>query len=248
MNSMKKIFIKEKLKNIGFELENISLGDFDIIGEYTAKKARDPTSELFKSAGCFFRPNYERGILLYSLVSTFNIESYLEIGFGRGYSSLCVAKAMCDLGIDGKITTIDPALDEDFISNLTKFYPKEWFDKIKFIKGTSSSVMSSVKEEFDLIYIDGDHRYDAVKSDWEMTKNLYKKFIIFDDYHLPGVEQKDIDVASVVDDIDDETKELIITDRRIFFDDRQIADDDINYGQVILTNKSFDTSQYIVNW
>ena len=35
--------------------------------------------------------------------------------------------------------------------------------------------------------------------------------------------------------VEDDSKELIIMDRRIFFDDRRIEDDDINYGQVLLT-------------
>ena len=95
--------ILEKLEEFDFSIENIALGDFDYIGEYTAKKNRQQGSELYKSAGCFFRPNYERGILLYSIVSTFEVQSYLEIGFGRGYSAFCVAKAMCDKGIDGKV-------------------------------------------------------------------------------------------------------------------------------------------------
>ena len=65
--------ILEKLEEFDFSIENVSLGDFDYIGEYTAKKNRSPDSELYKSAGCFFRPNYERGILLYSIVSTFEV-------------------------------------------------------------------------------------------------------------------------------------------------------------------------------
>ena len=35
---MKQIMIQKKLKNMGVFLEDISLGDFDVIGEYTAKK------------------------------------------------------------------------------------------------------------------------------------------------------------------------------------------------------------------
>jgi predicted O-methyltransferase YrrM len=245
---MKKILITDKLEEIDFSLDYIKLGDFDYIGEYTAKKNRNPESDLYKTAGCFFRPNYERGILLYSLVSTFEIESYLEIGFGRGYSAFCVAKAMCDKGIDGKIVTIDPGLDKDFLSNLSKVFPGEWFDKIQFVKGTSQEGMRDIKEKFDMVYIDGDHRYDAVKLDWDMTKKLYNKFLIFDDYHLPTKEQKDMEVSKVVDNIKDKSKELIITDRRIFFDDRGYSDDDIDYGQVILTNKKFDTSDYVLSW
>ena len=66
---MKKVFIKQKLTDIGVSIDDISLGDFDQIGEFTAKKNRSPESELYKKVGCFFRPNYERGILIYSLIN-----------------------------------------------------------------------------------------------------------------------------------------------------------------------------------
>ena len=39
----------------------------------------------------------------------------LEIGFGRGYSTFCAVKAFKDFGIDGKITTIDPNFDQNFL-------------------------------------------------------------------------------------------------------------------------------------
>ena len=47
--------------------------------------------------------------------------------------------------------------------------------------------------------------------------------------------QKDIECSNLIDQIEDESKELIIMDRRIFFDDRRIKDDDIDYGQVLVT-------------
>jgi hypothetical protein len=232
---MKKIMIKEKLKNLGVHLEDIVIGDFDIIGEYTAKKNRTPDKEQYKTAGCFFRPNYERGILMYYLVRKKNIKSALEIGFGRGYSVFCMAKAMCDHGIDGKITTVDPNLDENFLNHLSKIFPKEWFDKIEFVKNTSDNYFLENKDKkYDFIYIDGDHRYEAVKNDWENSKDKFTKALLFDDYHMPSKRQKDIECSKVIDDITEFEKELIIMDRRIFFDDRRIKDEDIDYGQVLI--------------
>ena len=93
---MKKLMIQEKLKNLGVEIEDICLGDFDAIGEYTAKKSRSRDSELFRKIGCFFRANYERGILMYYLIRKLECESVLEIGFGRGYSTFCMAKSVTE--------------------------------------------------------------------------------------------------------------------------------------------------------
>ncbi len=226
--------IQEFLKNIDVELEDIKLGDFDVIGEYTAKKNRSPDSELYSSTGCFFRPNYERGILIYYLIRKFEIKSMLEIGFGRGYGTFCAAKAMSDHGIDGKITTVDPNLNQEFIQRLTNVFPRQWFDLISFTKTTSDQFFNSNDENFDFIYVDGDHRYQAVKNDWNNSKDRFDKLLLFDDYHLPTKRQKDIDCAKVIDDIKDYEKTLIVMDRRIFLDDRGYKDDEIDYGQVLL--------------
>ena len=230
---MKEIFIDEKLKEMGVFIEDINLGEFDIIGEYTAKKNRNQDSELFKKAGCFFRPNYERGILMYYLVRKMKLESILEIGFGRGYSTFCMAKAMCDHGIYGKITTVDPIFNQDFLNELTKIFPKDWFDKIEFVQSTSDAYFQENNDKkYDFIYIDGDHRYESVKKDWENSKDIFNKALLFDDYCKR--EQKDIECKDLIDMIEDDTKELIKMDRRLYFDDRRIPDEEIDYGQVLL--------------
>tara|TARA_B100001121_G_scaffold303592_1_gene317736 strand:+ start:356 stop:1132 length:777 start_codon:yes stop_codon:yes gene_type:complete len=233
---IRRIFITEKLKQIGVELSDLKLGDFDQIGELTAKKQRSPGSDLYNKVGAFFRPNYERGILIYSLIKKYKIKSYLEIGFGRGYSCMCAALAMSELG-EGKITTIDPNLDNDFLQGLSQSFPEDWFSMIHFIKGTSQEFLRGTDEKYDFIYVDGDHSYQAVKDDWELSKDKYNKIILFDDYHLPGKIEKDIDCSNVIDQIEDDSKELIIMDRRIFFDDRRIPDEEIDYGQVLITKE-----------
>ena len=241
---MKKILIKDKLEEINFNISSISLGDFDFIGEFTAKKSRDRNHPLFKTAGCFFRPNYERGLLIYSLITKFRLTSLLEIGFGRGYSTFCAAKAFQDAGINGKIVTVDPNLNKDFLEALSQVFPKEWFQMIEFHKATSQDLLPTMTDKYDLIYIDGDHTYDAVKSDWELTKDRYKQFLLFDDYHLPSKTDEGIECAKLIDSIEDDSKELIIMDRRIFFDDRRLPDSEIDYGQVLLSRslENFSTN------
>lgn len=234
---MKKIHIKDKLEELNFSLDDILLGDFDLIGEWCAKKQRGNDHELYKTAGAFFRPNYERGILIYSLILEYDIKSFLEIGFGRGYGTLCAAMAMHENG-GGTITTIDPNFDQNHIERLKQAFPKEWFDMINFASGYSQEYLSSNKEKYDFIYIDGDHRYEAVKEDWELCKDRYNKVLLFDDYiPLKDNAPDEIQCSTLIDSIQDDSKELITMDRRIFFDDRRLKDDEINYGQVLLTKE-----------
>lgn len=241
---MKVLSIQDKLQEIEFAVEDICLGDFDRIGEHTARKARSPSDPLFKSAGCFFRPNYERGILIYHLIKRFEMKSFLEIGFGRGYASLCAAKAMCDMGWDdGRVYSVDPNIDEQHLKLLSQAYPKEWLGKINLMQGTIDEAFSTVKEEIDLIYIDGDHRYEAVKHDWDVVKDKFRCFALFDDYDEDGPPQ--IEVKRLVDELDVD-KELIISDRMLFNDDRNLKRR--QYGQVLIKNPSFNDSEFLSGW
>jgi len=230
---MKEVHIKDKLIELGHPVEFLSLGDFDQIGHFTAYKRRTIDNELYKTTGAFFRPNYERGLLIYSLIRRYNIKSYLEIGFGRGYSCMCAAKAMSEIG-GGMVTTIDPFFDYGMWDQLKNVFPKEWTNQVEIVKEKSQDYLSKDTSSYDFIYIDGDHTADAVRQDWENTKDKYEKILLFDDYHKEQT-QDDIECSQVIDEIEDESKELIIMDRRIFLDDRRKTDEEINYGQVLLT-------------
>lgn len=243
---MKTIDIREKLIEVQYPVETLTLGDFDQIGEFTSKKSRNQNDKLYKTAGAYFRPNYERGLLIYSLVKRFEIKTFFEIGFGRGYASICAAKAMCDMGWDdGKVFSVDPAVDDNHLKQIAQVFPREWFSKLYLIKGTVDDAIPHLNGNVDMVYIDGDHRYEAVKHDWEMVKDRYNKFVLFDDY---DPKQNDaIQVKRLIDEIDLD-KELIIMDRRIFFDDRRLSDSEIDYGQVLIKNPTFDTSSYLLEW
>ena len=145
----------------------------------------------------------------------------------------------------GQITTIDPNFDEKFLQALGEVLNPAWFKYIKFVKGQSQDILPKVQEEkFDLVYIDGDHSYSATKSDWENTKDLYEKFLLFDDYHLPSKDDPGIECSRLIDEIDDDSKELIILDRRMFFDDRRLTDEEIDYGQVLLTKPGVERDDW----
>lgn len=243
---MKVIDIRQKLTDINHPVSEFVLGDFDMIGEYTARKNRSPSSDLYRTAGCFFRPNYERGLLIYALIRKFGISSFLEIGTGRGYATICAAKAMSDSGIAGRITTVDPQLSAENKQMIMRF-PPNWTSLIEFKAGRSVDVVPSLQGKFDLVYIDGDHSYEGTKADWEMTKDRFNMFLLFDDYHMASHhDDGGIQCARLIDEIDDSSKELILGDRRIFHDDRGLAT--LDYGQVLLTNSTFDVKAALGDW
>jgi len=243
--------IKKKLKDFSVNVDDIILGDFDAIGELTAKKARGPDSPMYKY-GKYFRANYERGILMYYLVRQFKITSFLEVGTGRGYVSFCVAKAMYDSNINGTIITIDPDIEKQGMEEILKYIPQQWWSKIKFAKGVSQAVLPDINENFELVYIDGAHDKESVLHDWTWAKSHFTKFCIFDDYFMSDEKRETMDIKSVVDTINEYDKELIITDRRIFLDDRGLKDSDIDYGQVIVYKdkklKRFVDSTGVDDW
>jgi hypothetical protein len=240
---MKHININDKLLELGVDPATVPMGDFDYIGEFTAKRDRAPGTENYNKFGAFYRSNYERGILIYYLIRKHGLTSMLEIGFGRGYATFCAARAFHDAGVQGEIITVDPAFDEKFLQALSQVLHKEWFKYVKFIKGTSQQVLQQFdNRKFDLIYIDGDHSYEGTKHDWEWSKERYTKFCLFDDYHLPSKDDPGIDCARLIDEIEDPTKELILMDRRMFFDDRRV--EKLDYGQVLLTGPEVEDDEW----
>jgi hypothetical protein len=242
---MKIVHIKDKLAELGVSIEDICLGDFDQIGELTAKRTRSPGDTLYTSCGCYYRSAYERGILTYYLVKQYGFKSFLEVGTGRGYVTFCVAKAFYDMGVKGKILTMDIAADENFFKQLQNVFPKEWFENITFVKGPSQAVLAQLNEKgekFDFAYIDADHSFEGTKADWEGVKGLYQRAVLFDDYHLLSKDDPGIKCRDLIDTIDVEKEncneiELIKLDRRIFADERGYTDEQVNYGQCLMTKR-----------
>jgi hypothetical protein len=231
---MKRIAILDKLAELGLKRADINLGSFDVIGELTARKRRDEKSEGFRRHGAFFRPNYERGVLIHSLIKHFRFNSLLEIGFGRGYAAVCAARAFEELGGTGKVTSIDPAIDEKQLKVINDSFPDAWTRRIELLPGTSKEILPRLTEPYDIVYIDGDHCEEATRFDWSYAEKLAKKFVLFDDYHRSSSDPN-IQCAIVIDAIQGYHKELILMDRRIFCDDRSVSDDELDYGQVLLT-------------
>ena len=165
--------------------------------------------------------NYERGILLYSLIAKFRPKNVLEIGMAEGYSTLCMAWAMTDYNINGRIFTIDPKpFDVPIKRKITweenpehntillstkelwnKFADKEWIEKIEVLTGFSGEVLQKKTEKFpkmDMGFIDGHHVYESVIHDFHaFLRTASENFcLLFDDY----IPNETDGVAKVIDE------------------------------------------------
>jgi hypothetical protein len=151
-------------------------------------------------------PNYERGILLYSLIAKYKPKNVLEIGTAEGYSTLCMAWAMTDYNINGKIFTIDPKpFDVPVERNVTwednpkhdtvmlsrrelwnKFADNEWIKKIEVLTGFSGEVLQKNTKlpKMDMGFIDGSHVYEAVVHDFYAFLEVASEsfYLLLDDY------------------------------------------------------------------
>jgi hypothetical protein len=242
---MRKVDVKDKVQELGANLPPVN--EFWTIGGLTALRS--------SADGRFYRSNYERGLLLYTMVAKYQPSVTLEFGTGRGFGALCMARAMVDNDIDGKIYTINLhrfderlewAINEGNGSSVeslsiqevwAKHVPVEWATRIHHICGNSVDIMakwrSSGFPDPDLAFIDGGHDYRTVKHDYYsmLAIAVPSKRILFDCYAV----KLDFGVCKLIDDEVDPVyeSELIFTDRRWFGGENE-NEEDPAYGMVLV--------------
>ncbi len=162
--------------------------------------------------------NYQHGRILYSKLSKYIKEkdikfiNVVEIGTARGFSSICMSKAINDANINGKIITIDIIPNDHKIywnciddleskksrKDLLKNWPEE-LNNISFLTGPSSFVLKKISfDRIHFAYIDGMHDYFNTKKEFDFISSRQKlnDIIIFDDY-----SKKFPDIMRLVEDI-----------------------------------------------
>ena len=156
---------------------------------------------------------YQHGRLLYTTLSDyvhqngFSHVNILETGTARGFSSLCMAKALRDRNVEGKIATIDPlphyvsmywnCIDDNESEKSRAQLLSNYSDLITryiwFLEGKSRDVLTRLElSRIHFAFLDGSHEYKDVKSEIDYVVPRQKKgdIIFFDDYqesYFPGI-------------------------------------------------------------
>lgn len=151
--------------------------------------------------------NYQHGRLLYCTLVDYikrkNIEkiSVLETGTARGFSAVCMAKAIKDCKIQGMISTIDilphnKKMIWNCISDCSGKFSRcdilnKWRDEtniIDFKEGKSKQILPKFGEKrFNFCFLDSAHNFEDVEFEYNFVKkNQRTDDIIFLDDYTPG--------------------------------------------------------------
>lgn len=134
---------------------------------------------------------------------------WIEIGVWKGVSTKFVLNSF-DIK---KIYLIDPYVPLDFLPqyfgtkemvdksrNEAHVNLKAFHDKIVWLQDFSQNVSGKIPDEIaDVLYIDGEHSYEAVLQDLNLYVPKLKKngIVIGDDYKIPGVKKAIEEYASL---------------------------------------------------
>lgn len=141
----------------------------------------------------------EEGELLYRYSGKPNVKTVVEIGSNKGKSTNFILRSLNEFG---KIHCIDPWGSYVLTQDLEDIYeifknnlPLDKITQVVIHRGFSYDVKKEWKasDYIDLLFIDGDHSYEAVKQDIEDWVPFVRKggYVIFHDYanYCPSVQK-----------------------------------------------------------
>jgi len=188
-------------KEMGFCISKVWLDELALVTQITIKE-----SEL----------NYQHGRVIYSTLRNYIQErlrkknspkiKILEIGTARGFSAICMSKAILDAHIDANIISIDPLPHNRQMywnciadiegkssrKDLLRGYQKE-LENILFVQGHSPDSLNKLGiDRINFAFVDGMHKYPNILEEYKFIKKhqVVGDIILFDD--IQSAEYSDV--------------------------------------------------------
>jgi len=185
--------IEQLEKDYGYSINKEWIDELALYTQITIKKSK---------------LNYQHGRLLYTVLRRYiedknydNFINVLETGTSRGFSTICMSKAINDGEILGKILSFDILPHQKkmywnvFFDNYGKSSRQDllqkWNKELKniiFIQGSSRTQMKKTHlDRVNFAFLDAEHTYKDVLSEYEYVshKQIKGDIIVFDDV-TPG--------------------------------------------------------------
>ena len=118
----------------------------------------------------------QSGWLLHGLVRAMRPEVCVEIGSAHGWSTCLIAMAL-EQNLRGTLYAVDPHIPNDWSDP----HPDKSLDtlrgnlkatrlahRVRIIRKTTAEATSDLPERIDFAFVDGDHSFEGVKTDWEV--------------------------------------------------------------------------------
>ncbi len=128
---------------------------------------------------------------LHGLVRSMKPNVCVEIGSAHGYSTCLIGLAL-KINLKGRLWAIDPHITNSWSDN----EPEDTFGSIQanlgtlgisnyvhIVRKTTSQAAPDLPDNIDFAFIDGDHSYEGVKTDWDIISRRMAPYgmIIFHD-------------------------------------------------------------------
>lgn len=165
-------FIDEKIENYALELSQPESDVLKKLNRETHAKVMMPR----------MLSGHMQGNLLTMLSKMIQPKQILEIGTYTGYSGICLAQGLQE---NGKLHTID--VNEELEKMVRSFFEEAGLtSKVNYYLGNALTIIPTINETFDLVFIDADKKNYAAYYDLVFDKVRSGGYIIADNVLWSG--------------------------------------------------------------